>query len=542
MSYQQIEDGIVEGTNDGGIDAVYTFYNGNLVEIDSESGIGERPTIELELIQAKNERGFKELVFQKLIDHLPLLLQLDDDPTLRLEFNERVLERFAIFRSVFLKSSSKFPELTIRIRYVTKSVDSPNEKVQRKSARLRTRLVDDFRDARVDVDMIGAAELNNRARSRSTETLKLRVAEGPISAEKGGLICLVRLIDYYDFISDESHELRQGIFEENVRGYEGATVINRAIGSTLRQGDISSVDFWWLNNGVTILGRRVQPSGKTLAIEDPQIVNGLQTSKSIYQYFYDLRTPGKLAEDNGTQRNVLVRVVETGDEAISAQIIKATNSQNRVSLASLRATEPFQRDIEEYFARHQLYYERKKNTYKDRGKPRSSIVEVLELAQAVSSILLWEPHTARAKPSTLIRDPLYDKVFKRTSPLMAYVKCIQIMRRVDNYLEVHQNTMSRSDRSNIRYHLARASAAFALSSSRPVPKALAEVDVNTFDSKRLTPVFEWVVEARDVAQRSTGISDMNVLAKGAEWSKEMDRRLSRYTDKSRWPKKISENW
>jgi hypothetical protein len=136
LSYQEIEDGIVEGGNDGGIDAVYTFYNGVLIEDESEATATDKPQIDLEIIQAKNERGFKEVALQRLLDHLPLLLQLDDNSALRKEFNEQVLERFGIFRALILRVWSRFPELSIRVRYVTKSIDVPNQKVLLKAERL----------------------------------------------------------------------------------------------------------------------------------------------------------------------------------------------------------------------------------------------------------------------------------------------------------------------------------------------------------------------------------------------------------------------
>jgi AIPR protein len=90
------------------------------------------------------------------------------------------------------------------------------------------------------------------------------------------------------------------IFEENVRDYEGATVINRVIANTLHQGDTAVIDFWWLNNGVTIIGNRVGSSGKRLELEDPQIVNGLQSSKEVYSYFQSIsRNSQRDAEGTG---------------------------------------------------------------------------------------------------------------------------------------------------------------------------------------------------------------------------------------------------
>ena len=541
LSYQQVEDGLTEGANDGGIDAVYVFLNGLPVEDDSTPA-SANSHLELEIIQAKNERGFKETPFQRLVDHLPVLLQLEETPEMRTEFNQRLLDRFEIFRSTFLRASGRFPNLSVRVRYVTKSVDPPNDKVNLKASRLMDKVRESFREADVDVDFVGAAELNSRARERLTTVLNLKITEGPMSADKGGLVCLISLDEWFAFITSPDGRLRDEIFEENVRGYEGSTTINKSIAESLRQGGDTSPDFWWLNNGVTVLGRRVQTSGKKLVLEDPQIVNGLQTSRTIFQSFSSnsaTETNGQ-AGDAGDGRNLLVRVIETQDESLASQIIKATNSQNRVSVASLRATEPFQRDIEEYFSRHGLFYERKKNQYKNQGKPRGQIVEVLELAQAVAAILLYQPHTARGAPSKLVRDPEYQRVFNRQTPFGAYYNSVLVLRRIDDFLE-REVSLNRQQRGNIRFHLARAATAFALSSSRPRPVAVTKLNLDSFDSRRLRPVLAWVEEARDAAEKATGSNDLNVLAKSAEWSREIDRRLSRYTSKSRWPKKTG-NW
>jgi hypothetical protein len=538
LSYQQIEEGITEGTNDGGIDAVYTFANNVLVEDDSTPAPSQ-VQIELDIIQVKNERGFKEVALQRLIDHLPQLLQLEAPDSLRVEFNDRLLERFAIFREQYLKAATSFPELTIRIHYVTKTVEAANAKVAAKSERLTATVRQCFGDARVEVALVGADELNARSRERLTTALELKMAEGPLSSEKGGLICLVTLDEWFRFIRDHTTgRIRDDIFEENVRGYEGATVINRGIGASLRQGDDAPVDFWWLNNGVTVLGAKVRHGNKRLIVDDPQIVNGLQTSRNIYQYL----SAESLGDGVGGGRHLLVRVIEASDDGVASQIIKATNSQNRVSSASLRAAEPFQRDIEDYFARRGYFYERKKNQYKNQQKPRAQIVEVLELAQAVAAVLLCEPHTARGKPSALVRDPLYGKVFNSRTPFPAFLNCVLIMRRIDSFLDQPDLGLNRQARGNIRFQLARAATAFALGSSRPKATILEQINPEGFDSDRLRPVYDWVLESRLSVEKQAGTSDLNTIAKAAEWTRDIDRRLSRYTDKTRWPKTLTRDW
>ncbi|HDX4721257.1 TPA: AIPR family protein, partial [Enterobacter asburiae] len=53
----------------------------------------------------------------------------------------------------------------------------------------------------------------------------------------------------------------------------------------LTLSDQGSPDFWLLNNGVTILSTSAQMIGQSIYMEDIQIVNGLQTSESIFRHF-----------------------------------------------------------------------------------------------------------------------------------------------------------------------------------------------------------------------------------------------------------------
>ena len=376
-----------------------------------------------------------------------------------------------------------------------------------------------------------------QAREREPCVLELRFSEGPLTPERGGSVCLVSLADYFNFISDDEGRMRAEIFQDNVRDYEGANTVNRAITETLRAGDAVATDFWWLNNGVTIIGRRVQTSNKKLVIDDPQIVNGLQTSRNIYQHFSAPQDSPSGGESTvaANSRCLLVRVVQAEDDAIAAEIIKATNSQTRIPPSALRATEPFQKDIEEFFSSRGLYYERRKNEYRNQGRQRRQIVAISELAQAVAAILLYQPHTARGQPSALVRGGLYEKVFNQKTPLATLETCVRVIRRVDEFLAGSARTPNRVERSSVRFHLARAACAFALQSSRPRAKALAEFDLGRLTDEFLDSSLVWVLDARDkVASLATGV-EPTVLAKGPEWSREMDRRLSRYTSKSRWP-------
>ena len=60
----------------------------------------------------------------------------------------------------------------------------------------------------------------------------------------------------------------------------GINTVNGDILDTLNNRK-ENEDFWWLNNGITILCSSAIAIGKSITIENVQIVNGLQTSECI---------------------------------------------------------------------------------------------------------------------------------------------------------------------------------------------------------------------------------------------------------------------
>jgi hypothetical protein len=145
-----------------------------------------------------------------------------------------------------------------------------------------------------------------------------------------------------------------------------------------------------------------------MTIEDPQIVNGLQTSREIYSYSVGESGKG-IAKDT---RTVLVRVIQTAEPKLQDKIIRATNSQNKMIPASLRMTDQVHRDIEEIFRKFHFYYDRRKGYYRDQAMPIRRIISVNEVVQSVVSILLQRPDDARGRPGDYFKiDTKYESVF-----------------------------------------------------------------------------------------------------------------------------------
>jgi AIPR protein len=424
LSIDELEAGLVGGGGDGGIDGIYTLVDGEPLE--NGSAVAKRDVnVELIIFQAKESQSFSGTALDKLISTVSTVFDLGRSlSTLLKLYNERLLERVEAFRQFYSASIARISQLSVRIYYVTRS-EYVHDALQAQVPTLRLAAERLFPNCSFEFSFIGATELLSLARAKRPEWLELKIAEGPLVVGEGGYIGLVELPDYSDFITDDRGNRRRLLFLDNVRDYEGSGGVNAAIAATLN-GD-SPEDFWTLNNGVTLLAQAVRPAYKVLALRDPKIVNGLQTSLEIFESFRGR----KIRADN---RTVLVRVVVPVDEASRDRIIVATNSQTPIASGVLKATDPIHKDIEEFFARSGLYYERRRNAYRNEGISLSEIVTIPQLARAVTSVLLQEPHLAvkvNANSVLLNKTGLYDRIFSRDYPLQTFVTCARIVKHVE---------------------------------------------------------------------------------------------------------------
>lgn len=439
--------GVVDGEHDGGIDGAYILVNGLPIRDDSSTrGMGNSARIDLILLQVKNTTGFKEDAVDKLALNIPQLLQFGrDEAKLAQKFNSRVLEVTRRFMAIIKDLTA--PEIFTSVTFASlKAEQEVHHNVEARGDLLKKALKDCFGSATHSVRFLDASALLEISRSAAPFTKDLQLAENPITTNKqGGYIGVVSLADYFNFITTNDGQLDTGAFEANVRDYEDDSSVNRSIQQTLQQTP-GTMDFWWLNNGVTIVTDRIEPMGKSLRLTSPQVVNGLQTSHEIYKR----GTEGSPLDND---RSVLVKIIATAGEETKDRIIRATNSQTSLGPSSLRATDTVQRSIEEYFQEHSLYYERRKNYYKNQDNISiRQLVSIDQLGQAIISILVQLPHVARGQASKIFDDDIYGLAFSEKHPVEAYFQSIMISRACEDFLR--SDPEIREDAFNLVHHFA----------------------------------------------------------------------------------------
>ena len=172
----------------------------------------------------------------------------------------------------------------------------------------------------------------------------------------------------------------------------------------------------------------------------------------------------------------MVRILQTEDPTTRDRVIRATNRQTSVPEASLRATDDTQRRIEAFFESNDFYYDRRKNYYRNNGKPMDRIIGIPLLAQTIMAVGLSRPDDSRARPSSLLKsDKNYQTMFSSDIPLHIYLWAAKAQKEVDGFLQTAEAGASTSERTNLRFHLAMLATAKLLGTRVESPKQLTEL-------------------------------------------------------------------
>ncbi|WP_080871954.1 AIPR family protein [Oceanobacillus timonensis] len=494
LSDEELEKGIVGSGNDGGCDGLYLFVNEELIFDDTPlENIKRNPKLDLYIIQSKFETSFREDVFNKwksIVDNLFSTESFQGNDFSK-RYNSDVIEFFERFHKTFLNLITKSPIVNFKFIYVSLG-NEVHLNVKQQAEELMGKLKGLFPSPNTDVNVeyIDAQKILKLYDAPSKTDFVLHVSETPIIVqEEKEYIVLANLNQYFDFITNENEKLIKHIFESNVRDYQGSITVNKEIAATLRQTDYKE-DFWWLNNGITMLASEIdQKSTKVFEIKNPEIVNGLQTSTELYNYFNNAKKEGRKES-----RKVLLRIIVPDTDASRDNIILATNSQTTIPKAILRGTDSIHREIENYMKTKGLFYDRRKNFYKNEGKPKDKIISIPFLAQSLMSIILKKPNYARARPSTLLNDEeTYTKLYLNNKILDSYYNAAVIGKRVKSFIN-SLGVYSISEQSDISFYVMYVCSAKITGSAEITLKQLANFRLDDITDEKIKTCAEYVYE------------------------------------------------
>lgn len=162
---------------------------------------------------------------------------------------------------------------------------------------------------------------------------------------------------------------KMSLFDLNVRYYLEKSHVNKEIIKTLNE-DQGMKNFHLLNNGVTIACKgwsfpKVKDGQQSEVLKDiilnyPQVINGCQTVISLYRAYTQMDDNHKRKYFE-TKCYIPVRMILTQEEDLLAEIVTASNNQNKMSTRNLRSNSRYQRLLQRKFniLSNKWFYERK---------------------------------------------------------------------------------------------------------------------------------------------------------------------------------------
>lgn len=413
----EVEDLIVGRDSTPGIDAVAILVNGQVVSDEDElSGLlAGKGSLEVRFvfIQAKTSSKFEGKVMLDLADEVGQFFKRDPEDLPETLKPSRAIIDLILSQGIRLKEN---PECILA--YATSGRWQGDVALSSKAESARSALTSLNYFSQVRAEYIDAQELQReyRASKQKVSAEFDFVGRTTIASVQGisqAYLGIIPAVEFMKIVTDGHGELRGGIFEGNVRDFQG---LDNEVNSRMRQTLATAPDrFVVLNNGVTVVAKSGSVVGDHFTINDFQIVNGCQTANVLF----DARKV-----DNFVEAAVSLRVVITDDDEIANSITAATNSQTPVRDEELYSLLAFQRSLEQFFLTYDppcdLYFERRSKQYQSTTTAKNRVVTRAQMVKAFASTYLGVPHRATGYYTSLYNSTAGAKLFDEGQNLEGY--------------------------------------------------------------------------------------------------------------------------
>ena len=251
---------------------------------------------------------------------------------------------------------------------------------------------------------------------------------------KGGASSVVFYCRAIDLVM-ANQSLGYQIFEPNVRCNIKKSKVNLAIKESIKKR-VSRKEFRLLNNGITMTCnnfKKPSQNRKSFKVFEPGVVNGLQTVVSISEAFNEL--PEVEKDDFINNCYVLVRLLQDNAVRDVHDVVRATNTQNKMEARNLLSNNPEQILYEKLFAELGWFYERKQGawhafamdpsrwrsvpnkrkidflTNPNDGRSRQRLIDNEELAQSWFSFIGFSDLAIHEKSQIFEKSDWYNVIF-----------------------------------------------------------------------------------------------------------------------------------
>lgn len=392
-----------------GVDAVAIAINDVLVysEAATKNHTQGQFDVSFNFMQAKTSASLNLGDYLKFLQTVLIFFTRSEN-----EQPEELREAFRIKEHIYEKASRfrTYPALELNYVYTGKgSIDDPTFTTQIKSVENSIKALP-YLFSQVSSNLLGANAIADKYKATLNRTTRhlffqRHVPLPKLSSATAAYLGVARCGDYIEFLKGEDGQINKGAFYDNVRDYLGdKNKVNSDIEDTIKSDSQRNL-FSVLNNGVTIVARKVIPSGDRFEISGFQVVNGCQTSHVLFN------NKQHVTDD----MFVTIKLIETDDIDLSSNVIKATNSQSLVMKEAFATIKPYHKRLEDFFKAmntqgHRLFYERRPHQFDDRDDIlNSEIVSAPLLIKSFVSVVIGEPHKVHFYYGQILRDYNNDK-------------------------------------------------------------------------------------------------------------------------------------
>lgn len=389
----------------------------------------KKQKIKIDFYQMKSGNSFQERILEKIKTTVDDLIVNENYNSIR--YSKKLIYNLKFIKELIKNVSINDGAVEINLFYLANCDAKPKSMnmFEELTNDIKNNMVKGFKHNHVNVNLLYGKGLVDFLEELNNIELKMKISKSDMLYKNNlfciGLVCLKDLVDFVTL----NGEINLSLFDGNVRdSYKSSSSINKDIIETLEK-KITINDFWWLNNGITIICKSMKKGMGNLRINEPQIVNGLQSVVAIYDTF-------KEGNKLNANKKIMVRILVENESSNIDTIIKTTNTQNPVDDYLLSSTKPIHREIEKAFLAfgNGYFYDRRKNYYKNLKKDKNKIFDIKYTFKTYSSIFLGIPSQVRT--ATKKNFKIYnDQVFNSNINVISYLYSDLLDRKIQKVLK-----------------------------------------------------------------------------------------------------------
>jgi len=384
---------IMTDKGEKGIDGVAIVVNDRIImTVDElESVVKENADLEVKFvfIQSKTSDKFSGDEIGTFVYGVKAFFE--EEP-MRPKTNEKMEKMIAIKDLIYQKSIDMVKSPELNLYYVCCGKWDDNNGLQNRiDIEIKT-LIDSQNFSNVefykyDSDKISIAYKELKKKVSRTFLMERKISFPDIKGAKQSFLGIVSCQQFISILTDNDGKMLTNIFEDNVRDFQGYNSVNNEIRDTINDAE-DQKRFALLNNGITIVAKKVDVTGDNIEIYDYQIVNGCQTSYVLY----DNREKIK----DGTY--IIIKVIQVLSEELSDRVIYTTNRQTEVKSEAFTSTKHFHKELQDYYnalvGEFGLYYERRSKQYDMQDDIRkTNVVSLATQTASYVAVFLNEPQS-----------------------------------------------------------------------------------------------------------------------------------------------------